>query len=145
MLILTSGNKTCPIQVNWLRLNISLPSSPWGSTTFYNFLLDLKIAFMVKWEEDLASSFSLEEWTTRSHLTIKATKCAGHHTTYPKILHNWYLTPICISKIYPDTLPWCWRQCGGIGNLPFTSCSIVDPSNNNSPRFLLCYLIYQDN
>lgn len=79
---------------------------------------------MIKWEQDLNTSFSATQWQTAIRSTYKASRCVTHWEQSQKILTRWYLTPYRLSTFYKQSDPLCWRGCGHIGNIYhiFWSC-----------------------
>lgn len=61
-----------------------------------------------------ASSFYITI-ITKIPLTVKLPPCLNGKWNPQRILHRWYMTPMRLQKLYPETL--CWRECQHAGNL----------------------------
>ena len=112
--------------------SISLPSTVWkfystaktdtkGISFFYNMFQDKlvfsKTAAMTKWEVDLDTTFSTEQWTHAFKAIHKASHCVKHWELTIKIANRWHYTPLRIATFFPGASPSCWRACGHTGNL----------------------------
>lgn len=67
----------------------------------------VKTCHMLSWEKGLHRTFDSSEWKRALTLTFETSRT----------LYRSYLTPFKLSRILPDTSPYCWRQCGDVGNL----------------------------
>lgn len=111
---------------------ISLPYKIWqfyskskqdtkGISFFYNVIKDkhtfTKTTAMIKWEKDLNTTFTEEQWQRTFKETHKASHCVKHWELTIKLANRWHYTPYRISTYFPGSSPHCWRACGQIGNL----------------------------
>lgn len=92
-----------------------------GISQFYNLLHDKqtfkKTIAMSKWEHDLGTSLSNEQWQCAFKEIHKASHCVKHWELTIKITNRWYYTPYRLASFLLESSPQCWRDCGQIGNL----------------------------
>lgn len=76
-----------------------------------------QINTLSKWKTELNLTTTPSKWQKAFKYTYAASHCSNHWETYQKTLHRWYLTPYRLSKIYTNSPPTCWRNCGSIGTI----------------------------
>lgn len=91
--------------------------------------IQVKSANMIKWERDLQKEFTLPQWRLIIQYNSRSSACIDHWDNTQKLLHRWYLAPLRISKMDPNTSPMCWRDCSSTGNLLHIlwSCVVIRP------------------
>lgn len=79
----------------------------------------MKSSFILKWVQELGSTFSDSEWLKAIHYNSSHTKCINYWEISQKIIHRWYLTPVRLAK-FTNADNLCWRGCQGVGSLLHT-------------------------
>lgn len=92
-----------------------------GISLFYQILQD-KISFtksnsQFKWEWDLETSFTDDQWVAALNAPFKASKSASLWELSYKIAFRWYRTPHLLHMIDKSLSLLCWRDCGSHGTL----------------------------
>lgn len=92
---------------------------------FQNILQD-KLSFtkskrILKWDEDLSTSYSVSKWCTALKVIYGSIHCVQHWELVQNVARRWHLT------LVQPRCPLCWRGCGQIGNLLyiFGSCRCI--------------------
>lgn len=109
------------------RPTISLPNKIWqfystadsstkGISFFYNNIRDkntfLKTTAMRKWEDELGTIVSTEQWRHSFREIHRASHCVKHWELAIKMANRWHYTPYSLANYFPGTSPLCWRACG---------------------------------
>uniref|UniRef100_A0A803JGN5 Reverse transcriptase zinc-binding domain-containing protein n=1 Tax=Xenopus tropicalis TaxID=8364 RepID=A0A803JGN5_XENTR len=76
-----------------------------------------KHSYMLKWEHTIGKELSFTEWSKIWDNLRKTSACVTHKETNYKILMHWYMTPVRLHTIYPNSPSTCWRQCGEEGTI----------------------------
>lgn len=133
--------------------DIHLPTPVWqhltqgslhnkGISLYYN-LLQGKTKFQkskthFRWDRDMETSISDKQWQFAFKTIQTASHCTTHWETSLKVIHRWQYTPSRLSKMFPNTSPLCWRECGHKGHLlhMFWECPNVTSFWNNIFKLL---------
>lgn len=80
--------------------------------------VESKTSAMLHWESLIKRNYTPQQWRQALQKPLKVSKCILHWDTVHEILNNWFLTRTKLARIYPSTLPTCWRECGHRGTPP---------------------------
>uniref|UniRef100_A0A803K9C7 Reverse transcriptase zinc-binding domain-containing protein n=1 Tax=Xenopus tropicalis TaxID=8364 RepID=A0A803K9C7_XENTR len=88
------------------KLMVTLPEDPFP-----------KHSYMRYWEEALRIELSDHAWSKIWDNANRIVTCTQQKESVYKVMMRWYMTPDRLSKIYPNSLPHCWRGCTTRGTL----------------------------
>lgn len=135
------------------RNGVHLPNLAWlhltrksshtkGIYLYYN-LLQEKTKFQksrahTRWEMDLKTPITDNQWQFTFKTIQTVSHCTTHWETSLKIIHRWQYTPCRLSKMFTNTSPLCWRECGQKGHLlhMFWECPNVTSFWNNTFKLI---------
>lgn len=133
--------------------NIHLPTPAWhhltrdslhnkGISLYYN-LHQGKTKFQkskthFRWDMDMKTSITDKQWQFAFKTIQTVSHCITHWEASLKIIHRWQYTPSRLSKMFHNTSPLCWRDCGHKGHLlhMFWECPNVTSFWNNIFKLL---------
>lgn len=90
-----------------------------GISVIYRSLsaVQLKTTYMLAWEKDLSSEWSLEAWQKTCFQSFKGILNISLIEANLKVITRWYMVSSKIAQIYPSSSPICFQGCKLIGNM----------------------------
>lgn len=102
-----------------------------GISTIYPILQEKSVFTkptpLLKWEQDIGTTFTPSQWTKAFTVTHKNTLSASLCEMMQKITLRWYLTPDTLAKYRDGSSSSCWRGCSQEGTIMhiFWKCPLI--------------------